>query len=89
MIKQPNTTIVLLVLSGYSCVIGQTRSGEVGAHPVVADKVWVNDAASMPVRELTIFKDGHAFVLHEGNMPTDESGNVVLDYLPAPANREF
>ena len=27
--------------------------------------------ASMPVKEITIFKDGHAFVLHEGEMPTD------------------
>jgi hypothetical protein len=38
----------------------------------------------MPIRELTVFKDGHAFVLHEGTMPTDNSGNVLLDYLPTP-----
>ena len=25
--------------------------------------------AVMPVKEITIFKDGHAFVLHEGKMP--------------------
>ncbi|MBN2180880.1 MAG: hypothetical protein JW715_03115 [Sedimentisphaerales bacterium] len=40
--------------------------------------------ADMPVKEVTIFKDGHAFVLHEGSMPTDKDGNVVLDYLPTP-----
>ena len=40
--------------------------------------------ANMPVKEITIFKDGHAFVLHEGAMPTDTDGNVVLDYLPRP-----
>ena len=40
--------------------------------------------ARMPVKEVSIFKDGHAFVMHEGSMPTDASGNVVMDYLPAP-----
>ena len=28
----------------------------------------------MPVREVTIFKDGHAFVLHRGEMATDRDG---------------
>ena len=40
--------------------------------------------ASMPVKEMTIFKDGHAFVLHEGKMPADTDGNVTIDYLPRP-----
>ena len=40
--------------------------------------------AGMPVREITIFKDGHAFVLHEGKMPVGEDGNVTIDYLPKP-----
>ncbi|MCS6830335.1 MAG: hypothetical protein RMM08_05240 [Armatimonadota bacterium] len=40
--------------------------------------------AQMPVKELVVFKDGHAYVIHEGEMPTDARGNVVLDYLPAP-----
>jgi hypothetical protein len=40
--------------------------------------------ANMPVKEITIFKDGHAFVLHEGKMPTDADGNVTIDYLPRP-----
>ena len=43
----------------------------------------------MPIRELTVFKDGHAFVLHEGTMPTDAAGNVVLDYLPTPVVGTF
>src|SRR5262245_28208689 len=45
--------------------------------------------ARMPVKEVTVFKDGHAFVLHEGTMPTDASGNVVMDYLPAPVLGTF
>lgn len=40
--------------------------------------------AKLPVKEITIFKDGHAFVLHEGTLPTDGAGNVQMDYLPTP-----
>ena len=43
----------------------------------------------MPVKEVTVFKDGHAFVLHEGVLPTDTAGNVVLDNLPAPVVGTF
>lgn len=39
---------------------------------------------SIPVREVTVFKDGHAFVMHEGTMPVEADGNVVMDYLPKP-----
>jgi len=45
--------------------------------------------ASMPVKEITIFKDGHAFVLHEGKMPTGTDGNVTIDYLPRPVLGTF
>lgn len=45
--------------------------------------------AQMPVKEVTVFKDGHALVLHEGTMPTDADGNVVLDYLPVPVLGTF
>ncbi|MBN1420240.1 MAG: hypothetical protein JXP34_15780 [Planctomycetes bacterium] len=43
----------------------------------------------MPVKEVTVFKDGHAFVLQEGDMPVDAAGNVVLDRLPAPVLGTF
>ena len=46
-------------------------------------------AAQLPVKEVTVFKDGHAFVLHEGRLPTDASGNVVMDYLPVPVIGTF
>ena len=45
--------------------------------------------ARMPIKEVTIFKDGHAFVLHEGTMPTDPSGDVQMDYLPEPVLGTF
>jgi hypothetical protein len=43
----------------------------------------------MPVKEVTVFKDGHAFVVHEGKMPTDAAGNVRMDYLPNPVIGTF
>lgn len=45
--------------------------------------------AQMPIREVTVFKDGHAFVLHEGRVSTDGAGNVVMDYLPMPVLGTF
>ncbi len=57
---------------------------------VLGPSAWAEQAAplsalaQMPIREVTVFKDGHALVLHEGKMPTDQAGNVVLDYLPTP-----
>ncbi len=43
----------------------------------------------MPVKEVTVFKDGHAFVLHEGKLPVSEAGTVQLDYLPSPVLGTF
>ena len=48
------------------------------------DAAPLSALAKMPVREVTVFKDGHAFVLHEGNMPVDAAGDVRMDYLPIP-----
>jgi hypothetical protein len=45
--------------------------------------------ARMPIKEITVFKDGHAFVAHEGKMPTDDKGNIVMDYLPTPVLGTF
>ena len=56
---------------------------------------WADNApplgalAKMPVTEVTVFKDGHALMLHAGKMPTDANGNVVLDYLPSPVLGTF
>ncbi|NOT35436.1 MAG: hypothetical protein HOP12_14925, partial [Candidatus Eisenbacteria bacterium] len=43
----------------------------------------------MPVREVTVFKDGHAFVVQEGRVPVDARGTVVLDRLPVPVLGTF
>ncbi len=58
--------------------------------PVLAEQAGpAGDLLKIPIREITIFKDGHAFVLHEGKMPTDQAGDVVLDYLPRPVLGTF
>jgi len=38
---------------------------------------------------VTVFKDGHAFVLHEGSVPVTQTGEVVLDSLPTPVVGTF
>ena len=43
----------------------------------------------LPIKEITVFKDGHAFVSHEGPMPTDDKGDVLMDYLPTPVIGTF
>jgi len=45
--------------------------------------------ARMPVKEVTVFKDGHALVVHEGSLPTRQGGEVVMDYLPTPVLGTF
>ena len=53
------------------------------------DATGPNSLSRLPVKEVTVFKDGHAFVVHEGALPTNESGSVVLDALPAPVIGTF
>lgn len=43
----------------------------------------------LPVREVTVFKDGHAYVVREMPLPADANGTVVLDELPAPVLGTF
>src|SRR5579859_5836925 len=64
----------------FSMLIAPAASGQ--APPLSA-------LAKMPVKEVTIFKDGHAFVLHQGKMLTDAAGNVQMDYLPTPVIGTF
>jgi hypothetical protein len=58
--------------------------------PVHADPAAPLTAlANLPVTEVTIFKDGHALMLHQGKMNTDADGNVLMDYLPSPVLGTF
>ena len=46
-------------------------------------------ANQLPVREVTVFKDGHAYVVRDTALPPDHKGEVVLDELPAPVLGTF
>jgi hypothetical protein len=59
------------------------------ARPIAEQAAPLSALAQMPIREVTIFKDGHAFVWHEGTMPTDGAGHVLMDYLPTPVLGTF
>jgi hypothetical protein len=73
-----NVTITLLVLLAL-----------LTAAPLLAETEPEKVYAKLPVKEVTIFKDGHAYVLHEGPAQTNENGDVVLDELPAPIMGTF
>lgn len=49
----------------------------------------IHALARLPVKEVTVFKDGHAYVVHQGAMPVDAAGNVLLDRLPNPVLGTF
>lgn len=49
----------------------------------------VSEIPRLPVREITVFKDGHAFVRQQGEVPLSETGEVVLNHLPAPVLGTF
>jgi len=78
----------IVLLSAFTAAALAQKGGAVGhAAPPVALEASV--LTSMPVKELAIFKDGHAFVLHESELPTDGTGDVVLDTLPTPVIGTF
>lgn len=76
----PFTRIMLVVCAGLLAG-AVARAEQEAAEPAVYDK--------LPVKEVTVFKDGHAYVLHEGALSTDAKGNVLLDTLPSPVMGTF
>ena len=73
---RPIAVLVTLSLSLISCASGRAQA------PDSASTV-------MPVREVTVFKDGHAYVLREQPLASDADGRVVLDELPVPVLGTF
>ena len=47
------------------------------------------EPAKLPVREVTVFKDGYAFVVREGKLPVSPTGTATLDELPVPVLGTF
>ncbi|NOT31278.1 MAG: hypothetical protein HOP15_12595 [Planctomycetes bacterium] len=72
--------LVSTLLAG--CALGEPQASTPG---VLAREV----EGAFPVREVTVFKDGHAFVLRETTRAADAAGNVVLDDLPEPVLGTF
>ena len=73
---RPFVLLAALSLALVSCAAARVQSPVAGA-------------ASLPVREVTVFKDGHAYVLREESLPADHRGSVVLDELPTPVLGTF
>lgn len=46
-------------------------------------------ATKLPVREVTVFKDGHAYVVRDAALPAGGNGEIVLDELPEPVLGTF
>ena len=64
--------------------------GRLSAEVAAADQAAsLPTLGRLPVKEITVFKDGHAFVAQEGTLATDPAGNVVLDQLPTPVVGTF
>jgi hypothetical protein len=73
----------LLVLSLAACATARAQSPRSPARA---------EPGPLPVREVTVFKDGHAFVLREGDLRAGADGagdTVVLDRLPVPVLGTF
>jgi hypothetical protein len=70
----------LLILSLAACATARAQSPRSAAP---------GEPGPLPVREVTVFKDGHAFVLREGDLRPDADGRVVLDRLPVPVLGTF
>lgn len=82
------TGFAIVLLSAFTAAALAQKGGPVArAAPPPALEASV--LTSMPVKELAVFKDGHAFVLHESELPTDGAGDVVLDTLPTPVIGTF
>ncbi len=65
------------------------QGGKGGRGGPVERVVHQSALLDLPVREVTVFKDGHAFVLHEEELAANERGEIVLDSLPSPVLGTF
>ncbi|MCK4341267.1 MAG: hypothetical protein KAY37_06030 [Phycisphaerae bacterium] len=81
--------ILLVLAMSTAAAQAQGKGNGYRAHSGGPPAVEASALTTMPVKELAIFKDGHAFVLHESELPTDAVGDVVLDTLPTPVIGTF
>jgi hypothetical protein len=74
-----------IVMKAFGVVVSVLALLAIAAPAVAATMARLED---VPVREVTIFKDGHAFVTHEGKLEVKD-GAVVFEYLPEPVLGTF
>ncbi len=81
--------LVVFLVSGLLCgTVTMLWADEAGPKNV-DNTVGEESLQGMPIKEVTVFKDGHAFLLHEGELKVSEGGIVDLDHLPAPVMGTF
>ncbi|MBM3992361.1 MAG: DUF4139 domain-containing protein [Planctomycetes bacterium] len=73
---RPIARLVVLPLALVSCALARAQAPD-AAKP------------ALPVREVTVFKDGHAYLLREQPLASGTDGRVVLDELPVPVLGTF
>lgn len=61
-------------------------AGDVAGAPGIIDQSTLR---RLPIQEVTVFKDGHTLLLHEGTLPSDDAGRIHLDQLPSPVLGTF
>ncbi|CAN5452585.1 hypothetical protein BH11CYA1_BH11CYA1_31790 [soil metagenome] len=74
---------------GSSSAPDSKSSSASNSSPAASDSGAVHSLGHMPVKEVTVFKDGHALLIHEGQMPLTARGDVVLEDLPRPVLGTF
>ncbi len=72
----------LPALIGACVAVAALCAGGASADPTTAT------LEDLPVREVTVFKDGHAFVTHEGQLKIKD-GAVVFEHVPEPVLGAF
>ncbi|MEQ8820825.1 MAG: hypothetical protein RLY93_11325 [Sumerlaeia bacterium] len=95
MLSRPKVSLlsaaaVALALASSTFVQGQYQGGFSGI--VQGDEVTlkpVEGGQELPIVDVTVFKDGHALIVHEGEVTADEGGEVLLGVAPEPVLGTF
>lgn len=74
------TLLASLSLFAVSCALARAQAPAPGA---------AVPGGKLPVREVTVFKDGHAYLMREEALAADVRGEVVLEELPVPVMGTF
>lgn len=88
-LTSPGLTLATRASDIKTAKIEQNQNQSSSQTGALSNDAAVHSLAHMPVKEVTVFKDGHALLIHEGLMPLTASGDVVLEDLPKPVLGTF